>query len=159
MLPRSWALPSSSSVPGLRRRGVGAWLRTWPVTEIGLGLFTAGLFRYVGQRDVDDERLRRISRVVATHSERMEPEGPLVGRRRVLLLAVRDHDRRVHNEHHHVPEIGAGDARAVATNSAKSRSVMKESRCARRNLCCPRSLSSVHGWASSSAEVPANSAG
>jgi hypothetical protein len=31
------------------------------VTEIGLGLFTTGLFRYVGQRDVEEERLRRIS--------------------------------------------------------------------------------------------------
>jgi hypothetical protein len=65
LLPRSCALPSSSSVAGLRRRGVGAWLRTWPVTEIGLGLFTTGLFRYVGQRDVEEERLRRISEMIA----------------------------------------------------------------------------------------------
>src|SRR6476646_10217241 len=42
---------------------VGAWLRTRPVTEIGLGLFTADLFRYVGQRD--EERLRRVSEVIA----------------------------------------------------------------------------------------------
>ena len=45
-------------------QGSGAWLRTWPVTEIGLGLFTTGLFgvlfHYVGQRDVEEEHLQRI---------------------------------------------------------------------------------------------------
>jgi hypothetical protein len=46
-------------------QGSGAWLRTWPVTEIELGLFTTGLFGYVGQRDVDEERLRRVSEVIA----------------------------------------------------------------------------------------------
>jgi hypothetical protein len=35
------------------------------VTEIGLGLFTTGLFRYVGQPDVEEERLRRLSEVIA----------------------------------------------------------------------------------------------
>jgi hypothetical protein len=47
----------------------GAWLRTWPVNEFGLALFTTGLFgvlfHYVGQRDVEEEHLQRIRRVIA----------------------------------------------------------------------------------------------
>jgi hypothetical protein len=46
-------------------QGSGGMAGTWPVTEIGLGLFTTGLFGYVGQRDVDEERLRRVSEVIA----------------------------------------------------------------------------------------------
>jgi hypothetical protein len=47
----------------------GAWLRTWPVNEVGLGLFTAGLFgvlfHYVGQRDAEEEQIQRIRHVIA----------------------------------------------------------------------------------------------
>jgi hypothetical protein len=47
----------------------GAWLRAWPVNEIGLGLFTTGLFgvvfHYVGQRDAEEEQLRRLRQVIA----------------------------------------------------------------------------------------------
>ena len=99
MLPRSWALPSWSSVTGLRRSGVGAWLRTWPVTEIGLGLFTTGLFRYVGQRDVDEERLRRISEVIAGDPA-ARPDGL------VALVSPETRDRSVEN----YPRLQLGDA-------------------------------------------------
>jgi hypothetical protein len=47
----------------------GAWLRTWPVNEFGLGLFTTGLFgvllQYVGQRDAEEEQLDRLRHVIA----------------------------------------------------------------------------------------------
>ena len=47
----------------------GAWLRTWPVNELGLGLFTTGLFgvlfHYVGQRDAAEDHIERIRRVIA----------------------------------------------------------------------------------------------
>ena len=46
----------------------GAWLRSWPVNDIGLGLFITGLFgvlfHYVGQRDAEEEHLQRIRRVI-----------------------------------------------------------------------------------------------
>jgi len=47
----------------------GAWLRNWPVNEIGLGLFTTGLFgvlfQYVGHRDAEEEQVERIRQVIA----------------------------------------------------------------------------------------------
>jgi len=47
----------------------GVWLRSWPVNDIGLGLFTTGLFgvlfQYVGQRDAEEEHLRRLRLVIA----------------------------------------------------------------------------------------------
>ena len=46
-----------------------AWLRTWPVNEFGLGLFSTGLFgvlfHYVGQRDAEEEQLQRLRQVIA----------------------------------------------------------------------------------------------
>jgi hypothetical protein len=46
----------------------GAWLRTWPVNEVGLGLFSTGLFgvlfHYVGQRDVQEDQLQRLRQVI-----------------------------------------------------------------------------------------------
>jgi hypothetical protein len=46
-----------------------AWLRSWPVNEIGLGLFTTGLFgvlfQYVGQRDAAEEQIQRIREVIS----------------------------------------------------------------------------------------------
>jgi hypothetical protein len=46
----------------------GSWLRTWPVNEIGLGLFTTGLFgvlfQYVGQRDAEEEQIRRLRQAI-----------------------------------------------------------------------------------------------
>ncbi len=47
--------------------------------------------------------------VVAPHSERVIPEGPFERRRCMLLLAVRDHDRGVHVQHHDVAQVAAGD--------------------------------------------------
>jgi hypothetical protein len=48
-------------------QATGAWLRSWPVNEVGLGLFTTGLFgvlfRYVGQRDAEEEQIQRIRHV------------------------------------------------------------------------------------------------
>jgi hypothetical protein len=47
----------------------GAWLRTWPVNEIGLGLFITRLFgvlfHHVGQRDPEEEQIRRLRQVIA----------------------------------------------------------------------------------------------
>ena len=47
----------------------GAWLRTWPVNEVGLGLFSTGLFgvliHYVGQRDAEESHLQRLREVIA----------------------------------------------------------------------------------------------
>jgi hypothetical protein len=47
----------------------GAWLRSWPVNEIGLGLFSTGLFgvlfHYVGRREAEEEQLGRIRHVIA----------------------------------------------------------------------------------------------
>src|SRR5437762_11623325 len=46
----------------------GAWLRDWPVNDIGLGLFTTGLFgvlfTYVGQRDAKEDNLQQIRQVI-----------------------------------------------------------------------------------------------
>jgi hypothetical protein len=46
-----------------------AWLRTWPMNEVGLGLFTTGLFgvlfHYVGYRDAEEEQLQRIRHVIS----------------------------------------------------------------------------------------------
>ena len=49
--------------------------------------------------------------VVAPHPDRVEPEAALEGRRRLLLLRVRGHQRGVDVEHHRLAEIGAGDRR------------------------------------------------
>src|SRR2546423_1594125 len=47
----------------------GAWLKSWPVNDIGLGLFTTGLFgvlfQYVGQRDAEEDNLQPIRHVIA----------------------------------------------------------------------------------------------
>jgi len=46
-----------------------AWLRDWPLNEVGLGLFMTGLFgvlfQYVGQRDAEEEHVRRLREVIA----------------------------------------------------------------------------------------------
>jgi len=56
----------------------GAWLRTWPVNELGLALFTTGLFgvllQYVGQRDVEEEQLERVRQVI-TEDLAARPDG------------------------------------------------------------------------------------
>jgi hypothetical protein len=55
-----------------------AWLRSWPVNDIGLGLFTTGLFgvlfHYVGQRDAEEEQVRRIREVI-TDDLASKPDG------------------------------------------------------------------------------------
>ncbi len=56
-------------------------------------------------------RGQELLRVVAPDAERVEPEGPLERGRRLLLLAVRDHDRGVHVEHDRLTEVGPGDLR------------------------------------------------
>ena len=57
-------------------------------------------------------RCQELIRVVAPHAERVEPRGLLEGGRRVLLLAVRDHDRGVHVQHDRLTQVGAGDLRS-----------------------------------------------
>lgn len=52
-----------------------------------------------------------ISWVLSPHRERVEPEGLLERARRELLLAVRDHQGRVHVGDDDVAEVGAGDLR------------------------------------------------
>jgi hypothetical protein len=58
----------------------GAWLRSWPVNEIGLGLFTTGLFgvlfQYVGKRDADEDQLQLIRQVITDDLAR-RPDGLL----------------------------------------------------------------------------------
>ncbi len=47
----------------------GAWLKGWPLNDLGLGLFSTGLFgvlfQYVGQRDAEEGNLQRIRQVIA----------------------------------------------------------------------------------------------
>jgi hypothetical protein len=56
----------------------GVGLRTWPVNELGLALFTTGLFgvllQYVGQRDVEEEQLERVRQVI-TEDLASRPDG------------------------------------------------------------------------------------
>lgn len=46
-----------------------SWLSAWPIAELGLGLFTTGLFgvlfQYVGQRDAEEANLERNRQIIA----------------------------------------------------------------------------------------------
>ena len=72
----------------------GAWLRSWPVNEIGLGLFSTGLFgvlfHYVGRRDAEEEQLGRIRHVIADDLA-ARPDGL------VTLVSSETRDRIVEN--------------------------------------------------------------
>jgi hypothetical protein len=72
----------------------GAWMRSWPVNEIGLGLFTTGLFgvlfHYVGQRDAEEEQIQRIRQVIAGDLA-LQPDGL------VTMVSSETRDRIVEN--------------------------------------------------------------
>jgi hypothetical protein len=72
----------------------GAWLRSWPVNEIGLGLFSTGLFgvlfHYVGRRDAEEEQIGRIRHVFAEDLA-ASPDGL------VTLVSSETRDRIVEN--------------------------------------------------------------
>jgi hypothetical protein len=56
----------------------GTWLRPWPVNEVGLGLFSTGLFGvlfdYIGRRDAEEEHLQRLRQVI-TEDLAARPDG------------------------------------------------------------------------------------
>src|SRR5689334_3826273 len=72
----------------------GAWLRTWPVNDIGLGLFTTGLFgvlfQYIGARDAEADAIQRIREVI-TDDLAAKPDGL------VALVSSETRDRIIQN--------------------------------------------------------------
>ena len=71
-----------------------------------LDVVSSGVRSRVARTELGGEEL---TGVVTPHAQRVESEGPLEGRCRVLLLAVADHDRGVGVQHDQIVEFGTGD--------------------------------------------------